>query len=124
MKVSYGEGLAGYTGPESCGGGRKAVVEALTGESAGWVLSPVILIVRDADALMSCGRQHRAAREREGHAGPAGSKTPCTHRSISRGRRSLLRGGPVLHDGSREIPGLTPATARVRAVNLERERRR
>ena len=64
MKVSYGEGIASHTGPESCGGGRKAVVEALTGESAGWVLSPEIIIVLDADAVMSCGRQHRANRKR------------------------------------------------------------
>ena len=40
MKESYGEDVAGHTGPESCGGGRKIAAEALTGESAGWVLSP------------------------------------------------------------------------------------
>ena len=59
MKVSCGEGVASHTGPESCGDDRKVVVEALTGERAGWVLSPEILTVRDADALMSCGRQTR-----------------------------------------------------------------
>ena len=39
MKVSHGEGLASHTGPESCVCSRKDVGEALTGESAGQVLS-------------------------------------------------------------------------------------
>ena len=39
MKVSYGEGLANHTGPESCVYNRKVMGEALTGESAGRVLS-------------------------------------------------------------------------------------
>ena len=39
MRVSYGEGLANHTGPESCGADRKVVVEALTGVRAGWVSS-------------------------------------------------------------------------------------
>jgi hypothetical protein len=39
MKVPYDEGLANHIGPESCVGRRKAVGEALTGESAGRVLS-------------------------------------------------------------------------------------
>jgi len=39
MRVSYGEDLANHTGPESCDCSRKGVVEALTGESAGQVLS-------------------------------------------------------------------------------------
>ena len=91
MKASCGEGVASHTGPESCGDDRKVVVEALTGERAGWVLSLEILTVRDADALMSCGRPRRAIREREVRTGPAGSKTPCTHRSTSRGSREIPR---------------------------------
>jgi hypothetical protein len=39
MKVSYGEDVANHIGPESCVYGRKAVGEALAGESAGQVLS-------------------------------------------------------------------------------------
>ena len=85
MKVSYGEGIASHTGPESCGCTRKGAVEALTGGRAGWVSSPVILNVRDADALMSRGRLNRPARQREGRSGPAGSQTPCTHASTSQG---------------------------------------
>ena len=39
MKVSYGEDLANHIDPESCVCNRKAAGEALTGESAGQVLS-------------------------------------------------------------------------------------
>ena len=39
MKVSHGEDLANHIGPESCVYPRKVVREALTGESAGQVLS-------------------------------------------------------------------------------------
>lgn len=116
MKVSYDEGLASHVDPESCGAAGNGVAEALTGERAGWVLSSEILTVRDADALMSCGRLNRPARQREGRSGPAESKTPGTHRSISQGRTTL----PF---GSREIPDSTWAVAQVRAVNSKEERR-
>gem|GEM_PF-2230740 len=153
MKVSYDEGLASHVGSESCVGVREDTGEALTdfgeldstelievsrtGESAGWVLSSEILNVRDADAVMSRGRQHRSIRQREGQPGPAESQTPeggfafpCTHRSISRGRRSLLSEGSVLRIGSREISGSTWARggkfsdAHVRAVNPKGAKRR
>ena len=39
MKVPYVEGVASHNGPESCGGDREVTAEALTGESAGQVLS-------------------------------------------------------------------------------------
>ena len=39
MKVSYGEGVAIHTGPESCIGVRKGAGEALTGVRAGQLLS-------------------------------------------------------------------------------------
>ena len=39
MQESYGEGVATHTGPESCVIVREDGGEALTGESAGWVLS-------------------------------------------------------------------------------------
>jgi len=39
MKESYGEGVAIYTGPESCGGDSNVTAEALTGVHAGQVLS-------------------------------------------------------------------------------------
>ncbi len=43
MKVPCGEGLASHASPESCGDDRKVVLEALTGEDAGRVLSSEIL---------------------------------------------------------------------------------
>jgi hypothetical protein len=104
MKVSCDEGVASHIGPESCGRSREGKAEALTGERAGWVIEPRNpYIVRDADALMSRGRRCRAICQREGRSGPAGSKTPCTHGSISY--------------GSREIPSSAWAVAHVRAVN-------
>ena len=51
MKESYGEGLASHTGPESCGGAREGVVEALTGVRAGRVFS------RERDLPPGCRRR-------------------------------------------------------------------
>ena len=51
MKESYVEGVAAHNGPESCGVAREGGVEALTGETAGWVLSREMLNVRGADAV-------------------------------------------------------------------------
>jgi len=129
MRVSYDEGVASHIGPESCGRIREGTREALTGERAGWVLSPEILIVRDADALMSRGRRCRAIRQREGRSGPAGSKTPCMHGSISQRRakpcpQGRPKGDPSLPFGSREVPGSAAAVAAVRADNPQGALRR
>jgi hypothetical protein len=107
MRVAYGEGLASHTSPESCGGDRKVVVEALTGERAGRVSSLEYLMVRGTDAVLSGGRQQWAVRHCEDRSYSAWLKTPCTRRNISLGRRSLPREGRLhfLSDGSREIPG-------------------
>jgi len=59
MKVSYGEGVATHTGPESCGVVRKGSVEALTGVRAGRVSSRERNSLRGADAVKESGRQHR-----------------------------------------------------------------
>ena len=53
MKVSYSEDLASHTGPKSCVYFRKGVREALTGESAGWVLS------RERGFASGCRRRQR-----------------------------------------------------------------
>ena len=60
MEVSYGEGLATHTGPESCAVDREVGGEALTGECAGRVLSREIsgYQLRGADAVDTCGRSH------------------------------------------------------------------
>jgi hypothetical protein len=116
MKVSCNEGVASHVGPESCGGDREVVIEALTGESASRVLSLENVTVWGADAVLSGGRQQRSVRHREDRMRPTWSQTPRAHRSISQGR-------PSLPSGSREIPGSTRAVAPVRAVNLQEERR-
>ena len=79
MKVSCNEGVASHVGPESCGDDRKIIVEALTGESAGRVLSLENLMLRSADVVASDGRQHGTRRQREARPGSAWSKAPCTH---------------------------------------------
>lgn len=117
MKVSYDKGMASRVGPESCGHDRKVVLEALTGEHAGRVLSLENATLWSADAVLSCGRQQRAVRKRLDRSHSTWSQTPRTHGSISQGRTPL----PF---GSREIPGSTRAWARVRAVNSQEARRR
>jgi hypothetical protein len=73
MQVSCNEGVASHVGPESCGGDRKVVVEALTGESAGRVLSLENVILWDADAVLSCGRQQRSFQQCEDRSHPTWS---------------------------------------------------
>jgi hypothetical protein len=89
MKVSCNEGIASHVGPESCGEDRKVLIEALTGESAGRVWSLENVTLWGADDFASCGRQQRSVRYGEGRTHPTWSKTPCTHRSISRGSREI-----------------------------------
>lgn len=110
MRVSCDKGVASHVGPESCGGDRKVVTEALTGESAGRVLSLENVILRSADVVLTDGKQQRLTRHGKGQAHSAWSETLRTCRSI------LL--------GSREIPGSVWAMVQVRAVNSKEERRR
>ena len=91
MKVSYCEGLASHTGPESCGAAREGGVEALTGEGAGRVFSRERSNLRDADAVGGSGRHHRMRRYCEAHSSPARSQTPSTYRNISHGNREIPR---------------------------------
>ena len=58
MKEPYREGLTSHPDPESCAGSREASGEALTGESAGQVLSCEICFDRGADAVDKVGRQY------------------------------------------------------------------
>ena len=51
MQVSYSEGLANHTGPESCVGIREDAGEALTGERIGQPSSRESLILPDADVV-------------------------------------------------------------------------
>ena len=92
MEVSYGEGVAIHTGPESCAVDREVGGEALTGECAGRVLSREIFgQLRGADVVDTGGRQHRSHRQREMREDPARSETPSTHGSTSHGNREIPR---------------------------------
>jgi YVTN family beta-propeller protein len=51
VQVSYSEGLANHTGPESCAGIREDAGEALTGERIGQPSSRESLIFPDADVV-------------------------------------------------------------------------
>ena len=91
MKVSYVKGLANHNGPESCGGARKSDGEALTGESAGWVLSREIDSVRDADPVRRRGRPQPAGRIGQARWYPARSETPGMHGNNLCENREILR---------------------------------
>lgn len=91
MKVSNVKGLANHDDPESCGDVRKNAVEALTGESAGWVLSREKQLVRDADPVRRRGRPQSTLRLGEEHWYPARSETPGMHGSNLRENREILR---------------------------------
>jgi|ERR1700674_1272948 len=91
MEVSNVKGLANRDGPESCGGARKGDGEALTGESAGWVLSREIDSVRDADPVGARGRPQSTFRLGKEHWYPARSEAPSMHGSNLRENREILR---------------------------------
>jgi hypothetical protein len=91
MEVSNVKGLANRDDPESCGGARKGAVEALTGESAGWVLSREIPNARDADPVGEWGRPQLMFRIGEEHWYPARSEAPGMHGSNLRENREILR---------------------------------
>ena len=90
MEVSNVKGLANRDDPESCGGARKGDVEALTGESAGWVLSREKSDDRDADSVGVRGRPQPTLRLGEEHWYPARSETPGMHGSNLRENREIL----------------------------------
>jgi hypothetical protein len=91
MKVSNVKGLANHDDPESCGGTRKGDGEALTGESAGWVLSREKQLVRDADPVRRRGRPQPMFRFGERYWYPARSETPGMYGSNLRENREVLR---------------------------------
>jgi RNA-directed DNA polymerase len=103
MKESYDQDPASQVGPESCGGGREAVVEALTGERAGRVLSREKHVpLRGADAVEVGGRPYPTCRHREARWDPARSETPRMHGSTAFGNREIPRS-----------PAATSATGRI-----------
>ena len=107
MKVPDGEGVAIYTGPESCVYIRKGMGEALTGDvRAGLLSRERYCKLRGADAVHKSGRQHWSYRYREIRVDSAWSKTPSTYVSSLRGNRevpylALLDGGKVRAENPR-----------------------
>src|SRR6266542_4963161 len=91
MKVSNVKGLANRDGPESCVVWSNPGGEALTGESAGWVLSHEKVIVRGADPVGERGRRQPMFRIGEERWYPARSETPGMHGSNLRENREILR---------------------------------
>src|SRR5262249_7901115 len=106
VKVQDSEGGASHAGPESCVAAREGRGQAVAGEGAGRVLSREIFSLvlehedlRDADAITTGGRQHRARRHGETSADPARSKTLCTRRRTSHGSREVSRPPRWCHRG-------------------------
>jgi hypothetical protein len=95
MEVLYGEDPASHTGPESWGCVREGVRQALTGESAGRVLSLENAVFGSADAVDVGGRQHLYVRNGEHVTDSPWSKTSSMRRSFIRGNRETpcLPGG-------------------------------
>ena len=94
MRVSYGEGLASHSGPESCVCIRKGVGEALTGGAASRDIEPrKSHRDRDASAVHWSEGQYQGNRKWRGCSGPAWSKTPCARSSLSCGNREILEPG-------------------------------
>src|SRR5688572_28730512 len=91
MKVSNVKGLANRNDPESCVERSNPRGEALTGESAGWVLSREKQFVRDADPVRRRGRPQSTHRKGKGCWYPARSETPGMHGSNLRENREILR---------------------------------
>src|SRR5258707_5888111 len=91
MEVSNVKGLANRDDPESCVEWSNPRGEALTGESAGWVLSHEKVLVRGADPVGERGRPQPAFRFGEEGWYPARSETPGMHGSNLRENREILR---------------------------------
>jgi RNA-directed DNA polymerase len=83
MKVRYRKGVAIHPGPESCGAGREAVVEALTGEAAGQPLSREIGNSGVPTQLCYAEGNIEDGAHREPFEDSTRSKTLCMRRSPS-----------------------------------------
>ena len=89
MQEPHVEGVADHDGPESCADAREGGGEALTGETASWVLSREMFVLQGADAVEISGRPHDMHRDGKVHAGPARSETPCTRGHHPHGNREI-----------------------------------
>lgn len=97
MKEPHVEGVATHDVPESCGGVREDVAEALTGARSGRVSSCEINTHPGADDVQRVGRQHGGHRNREVALGWAQSKTPSTYGTFLRENREIPSSPAVWH---------------------------
>ena len=104
MKESYVKGLANHNDPESCGGARKGDGEALTGESAGRVLSRESSRTRDADSVEAGGRQQPWAVLARPSGIPRGLRPQaCTEATCARTGRSCVLPSRYAGNASRSL---------------------
>lgn len=100
MQESYGEGPANHTGSESCGPGRKARYEALTGGTAGQGESAAKYPkLQDADALTRGGRPHPGTALAQAVPESCAVFDPGTQRHILRGSWEIPRLPESTHSG-------------------------
>ncbi len=98
MQKPYGEGVAGHTGPESCGVSGNTDTEALTGVRTplkrdlrqAWVLSSERYADSSVDGLQLHGKQHFIYRDGEGYGNSTESETPSMYRDTLSGNREAL----------------------------------
>ena len=99
MRESDIEDLANHDGPEPCVVVREGGGEASVGVRAGRAIEPRNLLVRGADAVLQCGRQHRRRRYREPSADPAGSENLSMRGVSGRENREVPRSSARLMGG-------------------------
>lgn len=84
MKESYRKGVANHFGPESCVDSREVPIEALTGGSAGRVLSCEIVVIGVPTSFSMAEDNTSGVRNRELPLDSAHSETPRTHGNSAR----------------------------------------
>src|SRR5215469_10072906 len=113
MKESYRKGIASHPDPQSCGSGREAAAEALTGAHAGQPLSCEIR-QSGVPTLLSEAEGNTAGGDMgEPSADPAQSKTLCMRGNSSHGNREIP--SPPAADGATGRP--EKATSRTSGVH-------
>jgi RNA-directed DNA polymerase len=85
MKVPHDEGIASHIDPESCVGGREGAGEALTGESAGRVLS------RESRFASGCRRCHQTRKATRSILLSRGMDRPCVVEDPAHARKLFAR---------------------------------
>jgi hypothetical protein len=87
MQESYREGVASHPGPQPCGGGREAALEAWERGNCRQDIELRNPALPGADAVKAGGRQQGGGRQGETALGPAESQTPGRQRNSLRENR-------------------------------------